>query len=1013
MRHHAGPFAAVLATAALVSALGAAIVGYLDQRAVEGARLGLDELSGADLGLQVSLTRADDPEEQDREVRTAIAHTFGTLESPFAVDRYVSGPVDFVRVSDAGLGPIAAVVAASYTDLQDFAELTEGRWQEGAEQLTMQADAADALGVAVGDLVRVGDERAEFTVTGLWRARDPLDPHWLGDGLIVAGRDGRYAGPAAVEEAAWERIGGSPPRAFWNLVFDPAQVVPADLAAIRPMWTGIADRWRVDVDQLGTLNRHGRFDRTAVDLSARIDALHAVEPVALLLLAGIGLVTLGEMARVLGELRRAETALLWARGASPGGLAGRTAAEAAVVAAIGAAAGTLVAAVPLSFTVPAGTGLTAAVAAPGILVVLAAGLVFGASAYRAADQRVARLGQRTAGRVRRVAGGGAVVLLVAAAALSVWQLRLYGSPVTPLAGGGQAVDPVAVLAPALTLLAVVVVGLALFPRVALLAERGGRTVARMLAARSVARRTRTAAASLVAVAAAVGSLVVAAGYGATWSQSFDLSGAVQSGADLRAHTDSAGADDDALTVIAGLPGVAALAPFDIQTTNLGADEATLIAASPAALAEVTAPLPGVFPREEVAAAIEDDVSGGALPDGAQQLALRAAVSGFESPPIVRVLLGDRWGNAAALTLRASAAESGDAAGGAAYDYDAALPAALGLEIVAIDVVGVVAEGSDTARFHVDSLDADGRAIDLVESWDSTAPTGRGFDIPTPTVGAGFEMSTFGSFLVRLIPTPPSPTAPAAVSEALADSAGLRVGDSLTVQLQGASIPFVLDIVSIVPVVPAAPARAAILVDLSAARNLELREAAGLRPVTDFWVATDADAVVVAERIRALLPANSRVRGIVDPGSRAALSSAATALWAAAIGAALLAAIAVAASAQALRRDRRGDAGVLRALGLTAREQGRSRGLELAAVLAYGAVVGALAGAAVVVLTVAALARAAVPDASEALPTTLAVDVVALGAGLAALALALTAIVLAGSARVTADAQHALPDQGAT
>ena len=68
MRHHAGPFAAVLATAALVSALGAAIVGYLDQRAVEGARLALEELSGADLGLQVSLTRADDPEKQDREV---------------------------------------------------------------------------------------------------------------------------------------------------------------------------------------------------------------------------------------------------------------------------------------------------------------------------------------------------------------------------------------------------------------------------------------------------------------------------------------------------------------------------------------------------------------------------------------------------------------------------------------------------------------------------------------------------------------------------------------------------------------------------------------------------------------------------------------------------------------------------------------------------------------------------------------------------------------------------------
>jgi ABC-type antimicrobial peptide transport system permease subunit len=122
---------------------------------------------------------------------------------------------------------------------------------------------------------------------------------------------------------------------------------------------------------------------------------------------------------------------------------------------------------------------------------------------------------------------------------------------------------------------------------------------------------------------------------------------------------------------------------------------------------------------------------------------------------------------------------------------------------------------------------------------------------------------------------------------------------------------------------------------------------------------------------------------------------------------------VAASAQALRRDRRGDAGVLRALGLTARQQGRSRGLELTAVLGYGAVVGAVAGATVVLLTVSALARAAVPDASDDVPTALALDVVALAVGLLALGVALAAIVLAGAQRVTRDSRRALPDQGAT
>jgi predicted lysophospholipase L1 biosynthesis ABC-type transport system permease subunit len=274
------------------------------------------------------------------------------------------------------------------------------------------------------------------------------------------------------------------------------------------------------------------------------------------------------------------------------------------------------------------------------------------------------------------------------------------------------------------------------------------------------------------------------------------------------------------------------------------------------------------------------------------------------------------------------------------------------------------------------------------------------------------MATFGSFLVRLVPAPATSTTPAVVSQTLADSAGLRVGDLLTVPVQGVGLPLILDIVEIVPVVPTAPGRAAILVDLGLMRNMVVREAAAPRPVTDLWIATDADSATISYEVRRLLPANSHVRGIVDPAARAALSAAGTALWAAAAGAALLAFIAVAASAHALRRDRRADVGVLRALGLTPREQGRSRALEQAGVLGYGAVVGALAGAAVVILTVPALARAAVPDAPDGLPTDLALDVVGLGVGVAGLGVALLVLVLDGSRRIARDARRALPEDGA-
>ena len=67
------------------------------------------------------------------------------------------------------------------------------------------------------------------------------------------------------------------------------------------------------------------------------------------------------------------------------------------------------------------------------------------------------------GRAGRLVGPGLVTLVAAAAALSVWQLRAYGSPVTVRSDGTPAVDPVAVAAPAALLVAVVLAALTLFP----------------------------------------------------------------------------------------------------------------------------------------------------------------------------------------------------------------------------------------------------------------------------------------------------------------------------------------------------------------------------------------------------------------------------------------------------------------------------------------------------------------------------------------------------------------------
>jgi ABC-type antimicrobial peptide transport system permease subunit len=104
------------------------------------------------------------------------------------------------------------------------------------------------------------------------------------------------------------------------------------------------------------------------------------------------------------------------------------------------------------------------------------------------------------------------------------------------------------------------------------------------------------------------------------------------------------------------------------------------------------------------------------------------------------------------------------------------------------------------------------------------------------------------------------------------------------------------------------------------------------------------------------------------------------------------------------RARRLDIVVLRALGVDSRMQAAIRRRELLIVLAYGTVVGIVAGVVVSVLTIPQLARAAVPNPYGTVPTALGVDVVGLAIGLGALVLVLGGIVAIYSIRVSRQAR---------
>ncbi|NKY12371.1 hypothetical protein, partial [Cellulomonas hominis] len=83
----------------------------------------------------------------------------------------------------------------------------------------------------------------------------------------------------------------------------------------------------------------GDLDRTLADVDRALTAVRGVSTSAALLAVLVGLVVLGQLARLLVEVRGPETVLLRSRGVTVGRSAAWAAAESAVVVGAGAAAG--------------------------------------------------------------------------------------------------------------------------------------------------------------------------------------------------------------------------------------------------------------------------------------------------------------------------------------------------------------------------------------------------------------------------------------------------------------------------------------------------------------------------------------------------------------------------------------------------------------------------------------------------------------------------------------------------
>lgn len=977
MRQRTMVFLALFLVVAVSSGVATGILGFLRAAEVDGVHSLLESRTGADRALELSLTTEADADAQDARVDALLGTVFrdGDRVLPVSVFRST------VSANPVPLSIVVRAFAASIPELESNADLIDGTWPAGAGHASVQADAAAALGLVPGDSLEVGNMTA--TITGTWRLSDPFDPRWVSDPLLTTGLEGAVLGPIVLSPDALVATGATT-RTRSAIVPEVSALRAGDLQIFLTGWDGITDSLRSDGGfRVDSLDLGGRFDTAAESAQESVDALRAVVPVTLLVVAAIAILTLLQLGRLLASLRADEWLLLWSRGDTVPGLLRVTIIEALAVASLAAAAGT-------------GLGLLALGEDPLLLrslvwivpatTVLVATLAFGATTFVALRSVARHEAAEDGGRAARVSGIAGPILLALAAGISTWQLLLYGSPLTPTRDGGTQVDPLAVLAPALVLLTLVTLALATVPMLTRPLDRlADRSTRLALVPRTLARRSRLLAAPLVLCALASGQVTLAAGYAQTWNATYTTASELRAGSELTVTGARARLTESTLDTIAGVDGVTVAAPVYSEQVLVGATTASMIAVTPAALAFLAIPVTGILDPAALADRITAPFDGPVLPDGTSTIGLTVD-STAATPDDLTVVVADEFGVQHSLPVTES--------------YSAVLPAGRGEW--RIDAIIVALKDGGAASLTITGITADGAAIDLGAGWSAAGFDPRPVFVAPVSSGPGFTDAAAVS-TVHL--TPPlgflggDTRPPVVVSTALAAEAGIRVGDIVPIYLDSRLDSVSCLVTAIVPAIPGARLESAFLIDGAIVQAARLGIYSELSPPRVAWLGAD-DPAVAADTVRAAITPGVTVSALSTDDNRAILGSAATALWIGAAGGGILSVVAVIAVVGAQVRSRRGEVDVLRALGVSDRELAATRRAELGAALAVGLIVGVLSGLVVTLLTIPALARAAVPESYAAIATTVGIHPLGLGIGLGAFALSFGIIGVEYGRRVT-------------
>ena len=979
-------FAATFGVVFLLAGLAVGLSGYLAGSATAGARAGLGALTGASGGFRITIPLAPDASGQDVRVRREIAaavHADGH-PVPLRVTRDIE---TLTSVELDGERGVVRPALASIPGLSRLAKLVRGSWATGSSQATIQADAAQALGVRVGDRYSL-PHGGRVTIVGTWRVDDASNPVWLGEALPIAGVDDNGVnGFVVIDPSLWHSV-KSGAVARWTVVPRATLVTADDLGALQSSPDTVPSALLADKRNGTSVDQDGRLQPAMAPILSNVLAATAVSIAPLVIVALLGVITLTELARMLTQLRAGESELLRARGATRLRLVLGAAVEAVVVASPAAALGAVVAVLLLPLLARASpvatVGWVAAIAVAAVAVIVLAGSAW--LAFPDESTRQAARGQR----VRSTLGIGFVALMILAAIVAVSQFIQYGSPLTATASGGVAVDPLAVTAPALALAALSLLGLALFPVVSRVAER---VAARQiglgsLPVQQLARRDRAAVTPVLLVALAIGGLLFAATYSGTWQTASAETRAVQVGTGVRVT----GQSSIPVAETNAVPGQRSSATVATAEVQVGDDLVSMMEIPVDRLSGVLTRVPGAVNPASLARSLSNPVVRPTLPAGTSKLQVSFRSSPESAAPTdVDVTVVDAVGSVATVD-------------GIPYasNFVVALPTGTAPWVVrAIDITMPAVRAGDHVGATLRAIGAAGAVgadIPLGDTW-TISPEGRdtgGFAaLPGSHPGISVSASIDGAVL-RLQPRPSTGTRlPIVISVGLAKSAGLRIGSELDLPLVASGGDLPATVVSVVPVIPGLSVDEGVIADLGAVEDAVLRAGLHNNDPTEWWVATSmpaAAARVLAHRV----PAGAVLETSDTVPSDEVLASADTVVWIAAAAIALLAMLAVTAALVVELRARREQVALLRALGIGRRTQARGRTIEIGTLLVLGVIAGLVDGIVVSALIVPDLARTAVPGALAALPTALTVDVPA-GLGAVFAVLLVAAILLLGTA----------------